>query len=311
MAAGNTEFKVSHGLQVEGNANVSGNISVGGNLQVTGDLAFSGTVAGDYLPALDNTYALGNTTTRWILHGSSGNFSEAVSMAKTLGVTQTITANAVLPSANNRVLGSSTKLWNIVAGNTTSNTLNTTNQANVGTTLGVGTDLSVVGNTSVGNVFSVGGAAIKVTSNSTVNVEITHSLAFDQNLIYIDAVNNRIGIKNAAPSDQGVLTVDGNIVFGANATGIKLYASANTAGVTNASIFVSGNATVSSLVLNSMDVSNSTVKTLGGILITSTNSTATSNTLNVTQNAFLYKSGNVAHSGNFGIYNVSGTRVGP
>jgi hypothetical protein len=311
MAAGNTQFKVDHGLFVQGVANVTGAMTVGGDLQVAGNLAFSGTVGGDYLPSLDNTYALGNTTNRWILYSSTGSFSEAVTMSKALDVTQTLTANSVLPSANNRALGSATRKWNLTANSVAATTLSTTSTGSIGSSLSVttsasiGTTLSVTGNT------SIGGAELAITSTTGANVNIANTLAFDQNLLFLDAVNNRIGIKNAAPSSVGVVTITGDVVFNGNNTGIKLFSSANTGSVANASITVQGNTTVGTLVFNAMDISNTTQTGLGGLLVTSTNSTATSNTLKVTQNAFLYKTGNVAHSGNFGIYNAAGTRVGP
>lgn len=49
----------------------------------------------------------------------------------------------------------------------------------------------------------------------------------------------------------------------------------------------------------------------GGYTLNLTNSTATYAGVFINNSKFEYKSGNVAHAGNFGIYNVSGTRVGP
>ena len=49
----------------------------------------------------------------------------------------------------------------------------------------------------------------------------------------------------------------------------------------------------------------------GGFIFQAANSSTTTNVLQFNQAELKYKAGNVAHAGNFGIYDVSGTRLGP
>ena len=75
MPTSNTKFKIENGLDVVGTANVSGTLRVDGDLSVGGNLAVALTVAGDIKPTSSHIYNLGNTTFRWSLLGSSGEFS--------------------------------------------------------------------------------------------------------------------------------------------------------------------------------------------------------------------------------------------
>jgi len=85
---GNTVFSnnltVSGYANVGGAANVSGNLRVGGDLIVIGNLAFSIVTGGDLLPTINDTYFVGNTSNRWVMFGSSGNFSSNVTVSGTV-----------------------------------------------------------------------------------------------------------------------------------------------------------------------------------------------------------------------------------
>lgn len=334
MAAGNTQFKVDHGLVVVGAANISGTLSVGGDLSISGNMSFSGTANGDYRP-VNNTFSLGNTTNRWTLFASNGTFSSNVSIGNQLTVTDQITSNASIPSANNRELGTASRLWTLYANVASIANAQISGSANVGNTLGVvgqintSNNLVVAGTANVtgvvtlsanlavagrsvftGNV-STNATLVSFTSTGNVNQSFNATMTFDTDVFAIDSVNNRVGIKNTTPSAQGVLTITGNTIFNANNTGLKFFASANDAATANASITFQGNTTTGSLVLNAFDISNTTNGANGGFTLTGTNSTATFTILRATKTTLQYNSSNVAHGGNFGIYNVSGTRVGP
>lgn len=145
---------------------------------------------------------------------------------------------------------------------------------------------------------------------STTGVEIANSLSFDYDLLTIDATNNRVGIKKLANTlnANGVLTIGGTTVVEANNAGLKFFNSSN--GSVNASLLFAGNTSAANLTLTTFDYSNSTVEK-GGLFIKGANSTATFDLLTISKTSIKYLGGNVAHSGNFGVYNVSGTRVGP
>lgn len=334
MAAGNTSFKVDHGLVVVGAANISGTLAVGGDLSISGNMSFSGTANGDYRP-INNTFALGNTTNRWTLFALDGLFSANVEVGSQLSVTGGITSNGSIPSANNRDLGSSTRLWTLYANVASIANAQISGSANVGSTLGVvgqintsnnlvvaGTanvtglttlsaNLTVAGQSVLTGNVSTNATLVAFSSTANVNQTFNATMTFDTDVLAIDAVNNRVGIKNTAPSAQGVLTITGNTIFNANNTGLKFFASANDAASANASITFQGNTTTGSLVLNAFDISNTTNGANGGFTLTGTNSSATFTILRATKTTLQYNSSNVAHGGNFGIYNVSGTRVGP
>ena len=197
--------------------------------------------------------------------------------------------------------------------------------ANVGS-LRVYGAATVNGAVSVGNTLAVGNTTVNGFANvsSTLNVSGNTTLGgtlviadnanvtIDTDLLVIDALNNRIGFKNTAPSSADLITVSGNLVFTtANTTGQGLrFLAANTS--QNSSIvLVAPSASNSRLSFSTYDGSNSSVNDGGYIFnFVAANATVTVG-LQLTSNTFTYKSGNVAHAGNFGIYDVNGTRVGP
>jgi hypothetical protein len=64
-------------------ANVAGNLRVGGDLIVVGNLAFTAQITGDMNPTQNNVYQLGNTTYRWIMFGTTANFSNTLTVSNT------------------------------------------------------------------------------------------------------------------------------------------------------------------------------------------------------------------------------------
>lgn len=305
MATSNTKFKVENGLDVVGTANVSGTLRVDGDLSVGGNLAVALTVAGDIKPTSNHDFNLGNTTFRWSLLGSSGDFSNtlAVSGATTLN---TATAVSLLPSANNDSLGSSTRRWALTANTIETVTANISSSLNVVGAATVNGGLTINNTVASGNTTITGFASISTTLSVTGNVAVSGNAVFDTDLLFLDAFNNRVGIKNASPSASDLLTISGNTVLtGANVA--LRFLSANA--VHNSSVVISGNTTNTRLTITTYEA-NATASD-GGFVFNAANATTTTAVLAFNQASFQYKSGNVAHSGNFGIFDSSGTRLGP
>lgn len=326
MAASNTQFKVENGLFVQGTANVSGTLRVDGDLSVGGNLAVALNVTGDIKPTSNNTFNLGADGLRWSIFANTGSFTNSVS-TPTLTVSTGAQVANLIPSANNDPLGTATRRWSVTANDITSITTTTTANASlanvtVSNTFTIGSNVMWANQSAVihvSNIFSVNtGSKLAIysqgnTTYSNINFNndvttISGNVVFDTDTFTIDAVNNRIGLKTgiASLSTSAFATVTGNIEFSTSNTGLRLQTSNATM---NASIMMVANTSNSKVVFATYDAGNTTV--LGGFQFTGTNSTATQTLLDLNSVNLQYKSGNVAHSGNFGIYNVSGTRVGP
>jgi len=325
MAASNTQFKVENGLFVQGQANVTGTLRVDGDLSVGGNLAVALNVTGDIKPTANNTYNLGSDGLRWSVFANTGSFSANVTTS-TLTVSTGAQVANLIPSANNDPLGTVNRRWTITANDITNITTTVTANAafaniTVSNTISIGTTL--IANQSaavfVSNVFSVNtGSKLAIysqgnTTYSNINFNndvttISGNVVFDTDTFTIDAVNNRIGLKTgiASLSAAALATVTGNLEFSTSNTGLRLQSSNASM---NASIMMVANTTNSRVTFATFDSGTATV--LGGFQFTGTNATATQTLLDFNSISLKYMSGNVAHSGNFGIYNASGTRVGP
>ena len=320
----NTKFKVENGLDVIGTANVSGGLRVEGDLSVGGNLAFTLTTSGDIKP-IDNTYNLGAASQRWTLNAMGGDFAANVVMTDTLTVNNTV-ATGIIPSQNNGALGSTTRRWDFYAN--TVNAITAAISANsalanvtVSNTISVGLIVAnqtalVLGNTqftvNTGSKLSILATGTATYSNLALTNDTTTiagNVAFDTDLLTLDATNNRIGLKTGigSLSSAAVTTITGNLEFSTISTGIRLQTSNASM---NASVMMTGTTTATRVTFNTFD-SGISGTTTGGFTFSGTNATATQTLLELTSTSLQYKSGNVAHSGNFGIYNVSGTRVGP
>jgi hypothetical protein len=325
MAASNTQFKVENGLYVQGTANVSGTLRVDGDLSVGGNLAAALNVTGDLKPTANNTYNLGSDVLRWSVFANTGSFSANVTTS-TLTVSTGAQVANLIPSANNDPLGTVNRRWTITANDITNITTTVTANAafaniTVSNTISIGTTL--IANQSaavfVSNVFSVNtGSKLAIysegnTTYSNINFNndvttISGNVVFDTDTFTIDATNNRIGLKTGinSLSAAALATVTGNLEFSTSNTGLRLQSSNASM---NASIMMVANTTNSRVTFATYDSGNTTV--LGGFQFTGTNATATQTLLDLNSVTLKYMSSNVAHAGNFGIYNVGGTRVGP
>lgn len=324
MAAANTKFKIENGLDVVGTANVSGSLRIEGDLSVGGNLAFSITSNGDIKP-IGNTSNLGNTSARWSLLAMTGDFAANVAITNTLTVNNAVAANLVA-SQNNSPLGSAMRRWDFYANNanlitvgvsanatlanvTVSNTLSVGSIVANQTTLSLGNTILSVNTGSKLSVYASGNSTYSNLALTNDVTAIAGNVAFDTDLLTLDATNNRIGLKTGigSLSSSAVVTITGNVEFSTSNTGIRL----QTSNVSmNASVMMVGNTTNTRVTFSTFD-SGISGTTTGGYNFNGTNATATQTLLDLNSTNFQYKSGNVAHSGNFGIYNVSGTRVGP
>lgn len=324
MAAANTKFKIENGLDVIGTANVSGSLRVEGDLVVNGSLTFTLTSNGDIKP-IGNTLSLGNTTNRWILNAMGGDFAANVAITDTLTVNNAVAAN-LIASQNNSPLGSATRRWDFYANNanlitvgvsanatlanvTVSNTLSVGSIVANQTTLSLGNTILSVNTGSKLSVYASGNSTYSNLALTNDVTAIAGNVAFDTDLLTLDAANNTIGLKTGinSHSNAAVVTITGNLEFSTSNTGLRLRTSNASM---NASVMMVGNTTNTRVTFSTFD-SGISGTTTGGYNFNGTNATATQTLLDLNSTNFQYKSGNVAHSGNFGIYNVSGTRVGP
>lgn len=305
MPTSNTKFKIENGLDVVGTANVSGTLRVDGDLSVGGNLAVALTVAGDIKPTANHIFNLGNTTFRWSLLGSSGEFSNNLSVTGDTTLNNAAVANLV-PSQNNQPLGSTLRRWALSA-----NTIDTVT-ANVSATLGVAGPAIVNGAFTVNNTAALGNTTItgfaSISTNLTVsgNVAVAGNAAFDTDLLFLDAFNNRVGIKTTSPSASDLLTIAGNTVLTGLNTAVRFL---STNATHNGSVMIAGNTTNTRLTVTTYEANGTAGD--GGFLFNAANATTTTAVLAFNQVSFQYKSGNVAHSGNFGIFDSAGTRLGP
>lgn len=291
----NTAFKVENGLLVVGSANVAGSLSVGGEFNISGNVTFSGTSNGDFRP-INNNYSLGNTTSRWSLNAIDINVSNTATLnLSTFSGQSTFSAN-VVPNANNIKLGDSDKRWDLYANNANVVTVGVSNTLTVNGTLivnpGVANAIVVTGNSTHSNVT--------ITSNST---QFFSNVTFDTNVLFVDSVNNRVGVATINP-DAGLTVaatanVSGAVILGSTlAVNSALTVSNNGifTGTVNASAGFNAGANVL-LSTSDIKVGNATVNSF-----INSSSISTTGTLAVTANASF--SNNVTISGNL---TVSGT----
>lgn len=218
--------------------------------------------------------------------------SNSATVNVNLSVLNSLAANTVnshlVPATNSFSLGNTTNMFSAVFGKA------------------VVAEGNLVVNTSILTVVQVAsnntGSSLTLRSNNT---NIFSNVTFDTDLLFLNAEDNRIGIKNTAPTD--LITIGaGNVAFNTTNSTIKMLGS----GSQNSFVGLMGNTTNARFTFSMSDSSNSTVMS-GGYLFFGVNSSATYSLLSLNNAELTYKSGNVAHAGNFGIYNVGGTRVGP
>lgn len=325
MASSNTKFKVENGLDVVGSANVSGTLRVEGDLAVGGNLLTALNLAGDLKPTTNNTLNLGSSLLRWgYLYANNVDIFSNTTIGDTLSGNNASFAN-VIATQNNAALGALTRRWDFyannanlltagISGNATLANVTVSNTFTVASQIVANTTHLQLGNTQF-SVNTGSKLAVVATGNSTYSnltlvndvSSIAGNVTFDTDTLTIDAVNNRIGLKTgiASLSANAVATVTGNVEFATSNTGVRFVANATVI----ASAALVANTTNNKFTFTTWDSGNTTV--LGGYQFIGANGTGSQALLDVHGTLLQYKSANVAHAGNFGIYNVSGTRLGP
>lgn len=270
-----------------------------------------------------------NTAAAAAFNASSGvaSATEYITTTAAHGLTTGDYVQYLVAAGNTAVSGlSNAAYYYVVGANTTALQLSTTYG---GSAINITAGSSETGHTLTpikitlsqnGSIFAPGGVAnvgtLRVLGSGLVNgslsvatdLNVTANVAVKTTLFFVDATNNRIGLNNSAPSAEGLVTIAGNVFFNTANNGVRFQTS-NAA--QNSSIaFVGSSASNTRLTFTTYDNSNSSVSD-GGFLFNLVNSSAVTVGLLINSNNFQYKSGNVAHAGNFGIYNSSGTRVGP
>lgn len=184
----------SQALDVAGNTNVSGDLSAGGALTLTGAATLSGA-----LSVAGNT-TLGDATTDTVtIAGNTG-------IGGTLGVTGATMLSDVLTVAGDTILQDNLSVGgDTVLGDDASDTV------------------SIAGNTGIGGILGVAGvttlsSSLDVTGATTLSstLSVAGNAAFDTNTLFVNALNNTVGIGTASPLAR--LDIAGGIKIGTHAT---------------------------------------------------------------------------------------------
>lgn len=165
-------------------------------------------------------------------------------------------------------------------------------------------DATAQSNVGIIGTLSTNSFAAALVSTFSGNVKVANTTA---NIFFVDVTNSRLGV-GTDPLTPDLMSINGNVAFQSINNSLR-FRTANAS--MNASISYTGDASNTRLTFATVDGSNSTSLTGGFRFISVANGTSNTTMLEFSNAVFQYKSGNVAHAGNFGVYNVSGTRVGP
>jgi hypothetical protein len=253
-------------LVVSGTANISGNTTVGGTFTVVGTTGFTGNVAFDtntlFVDSVNNRVGILTTTPDSSLNvNGTANVAGNTKISADLTVTQNTSIQQNL-SVINSVSFSNTlavtgnvnfsNTLTVVGATTLQNTLDVTKAATFSNTA------NIVGAVTLSNTFAVtGNATFSNTISVTGDATFTSNVAVDTNTLYVDTVNNRVGILTTTPDASlnvngtanvaGNTTIVGKLLQVANATFSNTIAVTGNATFSN-TIAVTGNATFSDLV---------------------------------------------------------------
>lgn len=249
-------------LQVNGAANVAGAVKLGSTLTVTGlttlngDLntttanATTGINVGANVNVSTSKINVGNATVNTTITSTAINTQGTLDVlrAATFSNSTTHTGNATF-SNTIAVTGQATFTANVVVDTSTFYVDTTNHRVGVLTTtpdsgFQVNGTANVVGNTTiVGKLLQVANASfsntIAVTGNATFSntiavtgaatfsntVTIAANVAVDTNVLFVDVINNRVGINDATPAKA--LSVTGDGTFSANLTANNLLINAD------------------------------------------------------------------------------------
>jgi len=344
LAAGNTT--ITGFINVSSTANVGGATNLRGTLDVNGAVTIANTLAVGNTTFSGFANVVGSSATFNALTGVA-NTTDFITTTAVHGFSDGDLVRYVVSTGNTAVTGlTNGSSYFVVSSNTTAFKLSATyngsaidltagvtetghtltpqrirfsTAGNIDTSIGLANvgSLRVLGATSLTGAATVNGAFLvnntaglgNTTITGFVNVTSVATFAanatFDTDLLFLDGVNNRVGFKNASPTSD-LISINGNTVITSANAAIRFLSGNATH---NAHVSLAGNTTNTRLTVTTYEA-NATAGD-GGFLFQSVNSTATTAVLQFNQAEFKYKAGNVAHAGNFGIYDVSGTRLGP
>lgn len=200
-------------LTVAGNTYIEGTISVNGNFIVTGNLVTAGPqeFSGDLTPQFSDIN-LGNTTNRWEFFGTTGNFSGNVVFG----------SNLIINTTSISYIGNTTTSPTIVIANTGSVSIGNSSTTQTGSIVTVANSSGSVQISPAGisgngiNITSVNatnitvgtlpgarlsGAYTGITQTGTLTgLVVTGNVNIDSGVLFVDGVNNRVGVNTSSPS---------------------------------------------------------------------------------------------------------------
>ena len=253
-----------------GNSVISGTATVTSLANLNGGMTTT-RVGGNATALLGNTSIYGNVDITGITHTISGNASFAGDTLFINDATNQVGIGTATPDAKFTVSGTANVTIDLgVGGNmsvsgsagigtiTPNAKLQVVGTANVSGNVALAGDLSVAGNTTIGSA-----AGDSVTFNAAV-ATVTSNLSFDSGTLFIDSLNNEVGIGTTAPNAKlqvaGTANVSGNVTISANATITGLANVSGGVNTTTANASVGFNVGDSaSLTTSKLDIGNSTI----------------------------------------------------
>jgi hypothetical protein len=330
MATANSKLLIDFGFDSRGTSNVTGDLDVTGSISVGGNLSFSGTTLGNFIPDQDQR-SLGNTVNRWNLQGYVANIASTLTVAGATSLQDTVTLSKTLNSGNTTIVGfanASVSVNSALLTVGTSFIANTTGAFHTGTInaasfttsgirantiaivptsntilLGNSTGRFVISANSVDTV-SIQSGTLSVSGNTALSGNATLSgvlqtisgnASFDSGVLFVDSVNNRVGINNTAPTVALEVIGAANISTSVNSALLTVGTSfiANTTGA-----FHTGTINAASFTVGTNFVANSSAVTTNGIV----NLTSVSSSIRVgnsTINSFTNSTVLAIGTGNF------------
>lgn len=240
-------------LQVNGAANVAGAVRLASTLTVTGLTALNGDLntttanattginVGANVNVSTSKITVGNSTVNTTITSTAINTQGTLDVLRAATFSNTTAHTGAATFSNTiAVTGQATFTANIVADTSTFFVDTTNHRVGIITTtpdasLSVAGTANVSGNTTIsGKLLQVANATfsntVVVTGNATFSntiavtgaatfsntVTITANVAVDTNVLFVDVINNRVGINDATPAKA--LSVTGDGIFSANLT---------------------------------------------------------------------------------------------
>ncbi|MEK7600738.1 MAG: hypothetical protein AAB463_02150, partial [Patescibacteria group bacterium] len=228
------DFEVDGQAFFDSTASISGNVDIGGDLFVSGNVAFEGSVSTNFDPSADNTYDIGEPTTRW----RRGYFGTSLGIG-TANVPDV--AFELVGAAS--ISGTASVGGNFEVGSNMFFVNSTTGNVGIGTNIPT-TRFEVQGTASVSNLFTSGslqvgsGAATATVSynrfgasttshpnyiseNNDVlisgDLEVNASAAFDEDVVIGDATDGSDVLVVNSRIASNLIPFDGNRDIGSGA----------------------------------------------------------------------------------------------